>query len=125
LGLTDVSEKARPQASLKLLFVRYRLRALDIGGVEISLKAEHPVAPLLLHAGKTAEQPAALLYGADGGVRKAIRPGKFVVEERIEGGLEGLFAPTVSALEADIDAGPVLNRPWRRQNRICICRPRF
>src|SRR5262249_5678331 len=97
-------------------------RPLDIGSVEIGLKAEHPAAPLLLRADKTAGQPAALAYGADGGVSGATRS-KIARElisaesrrttcakEGIESGAEVLFAPTIAALETDIDAGPVLDR---------------
>src|SRR5262249_28574579 len=35
-------------------------------------------------------------------------------EEGIESLIETLIAPTVSALAADIDAGPILNRRWWR-----------
>src|SRR5215469_4784639 len=105
---------------------RCRGRTLDIGGVEIGLKAEHPAAPLLLRADKTAGQPAALAYGADAGVRgaakvarKLIRKSRrtFCAKERIEIGAEVLFAPTIAALETDIDAGPVLDRRRKGSNR--------
>jgi hypothetical protein len=75
---------------------------------------------LFLNAGKGAGQPAALVYGADCGIghRREAQPrldeafesDPFRFSERIEGGVEVLFAPTVSALDADIDARPVLNR---------------
>ena len=45
-------------------------RPLEIGGVEVSLNAEYPAAPLLLCTGETAEQPALLLGGLDGNVGK-------------------------------------------------------
>src|SRR5262249_36977197 len=104
-------------------------RALDVGGVEIGLNAEDPAAPLLLRADKTAGQPAALAYRVDGGAI-ANKSECFVSaineEEGIKGGAEVLFAPTVATLEADIDAGPVLDRRrngsrWWRFSQYISC----
>jgi hypothetical protein len=63
----------------------------------VGLNAEYRVIQLLLSAG---EAPKALRDGADGGGNLA---------GAIEGGVEASMVRAISALDTDIDAGPVGN----------------
>src|SRR6516164_7783783 len=116
-----------------------------MGIVDRPFKAEYPAAPLLLHAEEAADHPAALIVARGGeiGQAKAVEIILEIIEfvslavvvvgavapagcarriTRSEAerrtGVDALMPPAVATLNADIDAGPVLDRRRQRSGRL-------